>query len=341
VKEMMLSRLYILPEALGEKYLGLPTMVGKVVDGTFDYVTERIWGCAQGWSENLFSFAGREVLLKANAQAVPTYPTSCFRLPTPVCKKLETYISNFWWGSSIDNHKIHWQRWTKLTRSKGNGGIGFRDMPFFNQAMLGKQGWRLLMRPDYLCARVLKGKYYPHGDFLSVSKRKWSSETWRAILYGREALKKGLSKRVGLENFNILSKNWFGSTDQRRPIYSRDSVNIEQVHDLFNPGTKTWNEQVVWDTFVPRDATEILKLKLGVHMNDDVLAWGAERHGIFTVHSCYKLLKKENEQKEVVAGGEVSTSNQSIWWKKLWKLRVPPKIRIFWWRAMNNYLPTK
>jgi hypothetical protein len=49
---------------------------------------------------------------------------------------MKTYISNFWWGSSVDSHKLHWQRWSKLSSPKGNGGMGFRDMPLFNQAML-------------------------------------------------------------------------------------------------------------------------------------------------------------------------------------------------------------
>jgi hypothetical protein len=35
-------------------------------------------------------------------------------------------------------------------------------------AMLGKQGWQLLTRPESLCARVLKGRYFHDGDFLHV-----------------------------------------------------------------------------------------------------------------------------------------------------------------------------
>jgi hypothetical protein len=37
--------------------------------------------------------------------------------------------------------------------------------------MLGKQGWRLMMNPNSLCAKVLKGKYYHQGDFLTAQKK--------------------------------------------------------------------------------------------------------------------------------------------------------------------------
>lgn len=66
-KQMVHAKLEIPTEVLGEKYLGLPTAVGKVADGAFNYVSDRIRGFVQGWSENLLSCAGREVLLKANA----------------------------------------------------------------------------------------------------------------------------------------------------------------------------------------------------------------------------------------------------------------------------------
>jgi hypothetical protein len=119
VKQVVHEGLQIPTEALGEKYLGLPTAVGKSSGGSFDYVADRIRGFINGWGGQLLSCAGREVLIKANAQAVPTYPMSCFRIPAPTCKKIKSLVSNYWWESSIDSHKMHWQRWSKLTRSKG------------------------------------------------------------------------------------------------------------------------------------------------------------------------------------------------------------------------------
>ncbi|GJM88244.1 hypothetical protein PR202_ga04284 [Eleusine coracana subsp. coracana] len=88
--------LQITTEALGERYLGLPIAVGKVADGTFSYIPNRIRSFVCGWGERDLSCTAREELIKANAQAVPTYPMSCFKIPADVCKKMTTYVSNYW-----------------------------------------------------------------------------------------------------------------------------------------------------------------------------------------------------------------------------------------------------
>lgn len=50
--------------------------------------------------------------------------------------------------------------------------MGFRDLHSFNLAMLGKQSWRLISNPDFLCAQVLKAKYYPTAIYLQLVRRK-------------------------------------------------------------------------------------------------------------------------------------------------------------------------
>ncbi|RLN03307.1 hypothetical protein C2845_PM13G12070 [Panicum miliaceum] len=76
-------------------------------------------------------------------------------------------------------------------------------------------------------------------------------------------------------------------------------------------------------------------------MEEDVLARNYEKSGMYSTRSAYRLLKTEQIQEETSKGNETSASDGTWVWRKLWKLKIPPKIRIFWWRAVQNFLPTK
>ncbi|KAL0011890.1 hypothetical protein SO802_006998 [Lithocarpus litseifolius] len=64
-----------------EKYLGLPSLTGNGKRASFNYIKERVWRKLQRWEGKLLSQAGREVLIKAVIQAIPTYAMGCFKLP--------------------------------------------------------------------------------------------------------------------------------------------------------------------------------------------------------------------------------------------------------------------
>lgn len=130
LRQSLKQTLGVLVEAFSERYLGLPTVVGKINSGTFEYLGDRAHGYMQGWSERLFACAGREALLKSIVQAIPMFSMSCFLLTKKVCKGLTSNMAKFWWGSFIDRRSLHWIAWDKLATPKCNGGMGFRDRSF-------------------------------------------------------------------------------------------------------------------------------------------------------------------------------------------------------------------
>ena len=74
--------------SLNDKYLGMASDVGASVNGAFKYLKDRVWKRVQGWMEQSLSAGGKEVLIKAVAQAIPTYSMSCFRLPRGLCEHM-------------------------------------------------------------------------------------------------------------------------------------------------------------------------------------------------------------------------------------------------------------
>ena len=85
-----------------ERYLGLPSFLGRAKYSTFAQIKERVWSKLKGWKEKLMSQAGREILIKSVAQAIPTYAMSCFRLPKRLIQEIEVLIRRFWWGQGGD-----------------------------------------------------------------------------------------------------------------------------------------------------------------------------------------------------------------------------------------------
>ena len=81
-----------------ERYMGLPSFVGRGKKASFNYIKEKIWKKLQGWKGKLLSQARREVLLKSIIQAIPTYFMCCFKLPIGLCNEIEALIKKFWWG---------------------------------------------------------------------------------------------------------------------------------------------------------------------------------------------------------------------------------------------------
>jgi hypothetical protein len=55
VLQQVKSILNVTTESLSEKYLGMPTNVGKSKNGAFKNLKDRVWSKVQGWMEMIFS----------------------------------------------------------------------------------------------------------------------------------------------------------------------------------------------------------------------------------------------------------------------------------------------
>ncbi|KAK3198085.1 hypothetical protein Dsin_021500 [Dipteronia sinensis] len=175
-----------------ENYLGLPCFTGRNKRKLFANIVDRVWAKIKGWGEKLLSVGGKEVLLKAVIQDIPTYAMSIFRLPKGLISELQRLCARFWWGSTENHMKIHWCSWDRLCKSKDEGGLGFRDLETSNRALLAKQAWRILKNPESLAGKVLKGCYFHDCNFMDAKKKGNASLVWNSLLWGKGLLDVGV-----------------------------------------------------------------------------------------------------------------------------------------------------
>ena len=78
--------------------LGFLWWGGKSKLNTFKDLLEKITKQVLGWKEKFISKAGREILIKTVAQAIPIYSMGIFRIPKALCDSINSTLAKYWWG---------------------------------------------------------------------------------------------------------------------------------------------------------------------------------------------------------------------------------------------------
>ncbi|WZY69216.1 hypothetical protein YC2023_001456 [Brassica napus] len=335
MRRVLAELLNIEKEGGDGKYLGLPECFSGSKQQLLAFIGEKMSKRLKGWFAKKLSFGGKEVLLKSIAMALPVYAMSCFRLTKHLCQKIMSAMASFWWDENDEKKKIHWISWKKLCISKENGGLGFRDIEDFNQALLAKQAWRLLNDPTSLIARIYKGRYFASSDFMNSGKGYRPSYAWRSILFGRELLNKGLMKSIGNGNSTFVwSHNWILDETPRRPINKQPEIDINlRVSSLIGDDGQ-WDVNKLQCRFPQNEVTRIRQLPVGDVPDRDI--WAYSPNGSYTVKSGYKVATQAKETAEVQA---MSLKPGVLELKGIiWKVATLPKIRNFLWRAASGAL---
>lgn len=102
---------------------------------------------------------------------------------------------------------IHWKSWKFLCLPKALGGLNFRELIGFNQALIAKQVWRIVNQPFSLVSKVLESIYFPDASILEVPMGINASYLWKSLLWGRDLLKLRSRYKVGNGASIIVSKD--------------------------------------------------------------------------------------------------------------------------------------
>ncbi|XP_023641325.1 uncharacterized protein LOC111831438 [Capsella rubella] len=319
------------------KYLGLPEMFGRKKRDLFNQIIDNIRQRALSWSSRFLSIAGKAIMLKSVLAAMPTYTMSCFKLPGSLCNRIQSALTRFWWDSSAENKKMSWIAWSKMTKSKRDGGLGFRDITAFNDALLAKISWRLLTKPSCLLARILLGKYCPSNPFLSCSVPASASHGWRGICIGRDLISSQLGRAIGSGiTTSVWYDPWISLTSPVVPMgpVPEKSQNLK-VSELICPISKEWDKAKI-SLILPQYEQDILSLRPSKLGAEDKYIWLPTKTGEYSAKSGYHEASKEDSTNLQ----PIPRSEDFNWLKEIWNIRCSPKVKFLLWKAMRNAIPS-
>jgi hypothetical protein len=116
------------PNSTSSIYLGLPILIAGSKGVAFQSIIDSIQLKMEGWRAKTLSQAGRLVLIKAVATAVPSYAMSTFLLPKGFCRKLDKVFKNFRWGFPPQKARnLSLKSWHSLCSPKALGGFRLQE----------------------------------------------------------------------------------------------------------------------------------------------------------------------------------------------------------------------
>ena len=100
-----------------------------------------------------------------------------------------------------------------------------------------------------------------------------------------------------------------------------------------------WKTKVIDSLFIAHEAKLIKSIPLNATLPVEKIVWAETTNGNFTVRSAYKLAISLFKSRSCGTTSDGSLLRK--FWKKLWSLPIPHKVRHFCWCACRDTLLTK
>ncbi|KAK3212444.1 hypothetical protein Dsin_017150 [Dipteronia sinensis] len=162
---------------------------------------------------------------------------------------------------------------------------------------------------------------------------------WKSLGWGREIIAAGSRWRVGNgSKIRIYKDRWIPRPTTFRPLSPPIGDENALVSHLITP-SGGWNIEKIRNNFSVEDVEAVLSIPLSRSSWKDSIIWHYDQKGIYTVKNGYWVGRSQNSDPESSGEGGVA-SIINAFWKGLWKIPIPGKIKLFMWRACNDFLPT-
>nr|KYP51130.1 Transposon TX1 uncharacterized [Cajanus cajan] len=310
------------------KYLGVPMTHGQPRCADFKDVMDKIQGRLAAWKSKLLNKAGKLCLVKSTISSIPVYSMQTLWLPQAVCNRIDQACRRMLWAKSDSTRFWSPVSWDVVTQPMTFGGLGVREARRVNLSLLGKLIWDLLTAPQKPWVHILSSIYL-HGDsILCAQNRRGASPTWLSLIKALPSLREGFEPHLGSGASSLWYTDWSGTGlwCGRVPF-----VHIADTNRTFADYwvSDHWDFNSLYTAIPAGLIQSVQRLTVAnASLGLDHFAWRGDSSWCYTAASGYRFLATGSSIEE----DEV--------WKKLWKLRLPEKVKFFLWQCFHSALPT-
>jgi hypothetical protein len=123
-------------------------------------------------------------------------------------------------------------------------------------------------------------------SFLETQVNPLSSWVWKGLLKNIKVVELGACRTISEgANIQVWNSPWIPSMPSFKPRPNENLVDLPDfsVADLFLPGSRSWNEDLLQDLFDPATVQSILQIHIPRTSNGDKWSWIPSLSGTFSV----------------------------------------------------------
>ncbi|KAF7834811.1 ribonuclease H [Senna tora] len=167
------------------------------------------------------------------------------------------------------------------------------------------------------------------------------SATWRSLLAGRDALKKGLRRSIGNgRSTGVWMDPWVPSeAPMILPRPNHIETGDELVRDLLTEDGTSWDDGKLLARFDEEVCARIKSVPPDVDQGEDRWIWELDSKGDYSVKTGYRCIMAE-AWNQFNLGLHINEDATKRFWKRMWKLPITSKFKVFLWRACLGIIPT-
>lgn len=166
------------------RYLGIQLSSIKLRMSDYSPLIDKLQSKINSWPRNSISYAGRLQLIRSVLQGVQCYWMTILPFPENVIKKIYSACRSFIWGA-----KHTPVAWKTMCRPIECGGLGLRDLHYWNKALLCKILWNIQTKKDTLWIKWVN--HYYTTDILNYTPKTDDSTLLKALVKLRNELSLG------------------------------------------------------------------------------------------------------------------------------------------------------